>query len=635
MNAEKILNTAFLIRRTEEKLLELFTQGKVHGTIHTCVGQEMVGACLAEHLSASDYVFSNHRGHGHYLAVTGDLPGMLGELLGRGMGVAGGVGGSQHLQKGRFFSNGIQGGIVPLAAGAAWGAKLEGKKSIAVVLVGDGTLGQGAIYETMNLSARWQLPLLIVNEDNGYAQSTSKQETFAGDLRARVQGFGCSYAQGDTWDWPTLHQIFADQIQALRAGGPPCFIAVRTYRLKAHSKGDDLRDPQEVKRYFDLDPLQKLLSAKDAVALHADQKASNEIEKQIQKVLAAPVAQPPALAAYQTPKWFPWKSGPEGLYVEALAEAFQQVLANHPQVLFIGEDVQDPYGGCFKASKGLSSRQAQRVRNTPISEAAISGVGTGVALAGYPCFVEYMFGDFSALAFDQIVNHAAKFDQMYPGVKAQVIFRTPMGGGQGYGPTHSQNLEKHFLGVPGLQVYAMNAMVDPRLFLDDLVKRQSGPVLLIENKKLYLQKTVASIDSMWQVQTQKDSWNVRLKPKAGPAQVNLVGHGAYATILMNAAKTLFVEHEILCSLFIATRLSDFDLREELQEWLGTPVHLLFEEGQGYASFSAEVAAQLAEYGVKARRWFPPARVVPSAPSLESEFRLSEAKVIAECLEVLQ
>lgn len=124
-------------------------------------------------------------------------------------------------------------------------------------------------------------------------------------------------------------------------------------------------------------------------------------------------------------------------------------MAEYPQMLFIGEDIKSPYGGAFKVSKELSDLYGDRVFNTPISEAAIAGVSTGLAMAGYQTFVEIMFGDFSTLAFDQILNHASKFRQMYnQQVTANVVIRTPMGGGRGYGPTHSQTLDSHFLVFP-------------------------------------------------------------------------------------------------------------------------------------------------------------------------------------------
>jgi len=165
------------IRRTEEKLLQLHSQGLLSGTTHTSIGQESIAAGLLSHLGAGDAVFSTHRCHGHFLAFGGDLTAFLAELMGRADGVCGGRGGSQHLHVPGFISSGIQGQMVPVGLGVALAKKLRGEKGIAVVFIGDGTLGQGALYESMNMASLWGVRLLIVLEDNGIAQTTPCSST--------------------------------------------------------------------------------------------------------------------------------------------------------------------------------------------------------------------------------------------------------------------------------------------------------------------------------------------------------------------------------------------------------------------------------------------------------------------------
>src|SRR5919197_3634460 len=150
---------AMLIRSVEERLLTLFAEGKLFGTVHTCIGQEWTGVAVAAALQKGDLLFSNHRGHGHYLAWTDDVEGLIAELMGKQTGMCGGRGGSQHICSQGFFSNGIQGGIVPVAAGLAFAQKLTGMPHITVVCIGDGTLGEGVLYETLNIAAKWELPL--------------------------------------------------------------------------------------------------------------------------------------------------------------------------------------------------------------------------------------------------------------------------------------------------------------------------------------------------------------------------------------------------------------------------------------------------------------------------------------------
>lgn len=173
-------------------------------------------------------------------------------------------------------------------------------------------------------------------------------------------------------------------------------------------------------------------------------------------------------------------------YLQSLQAGLRTLFETDERVYLLGEDVLDPYGGAFKVSQGLSTAFPGRVIATPISEAGIVGVGSGMALRGLRPIVEIMFGDFVTLAADQIINHAAKFRAMYRGqVTVPLVIRTPMGGGRGYGPTHSQNLEKIFLGTPHLRLVAPSHFHDPGTLLQAAVLQDEGPVLFIEHKLLY------------------------------------------------------------------------------------------------------------------------------------------------------
>ena len=161
----------FFIRRFEETLLDLFSLGKLVGTTHTYIGQEANAVGIIDHLDpAVDVVFSNHRCHGHYLAFADDPFGLMCEVMGKGPGVCGGKGGSQHLCRGNFYSNGVLGSIVPVATGIALAEKKKGSGAVSTVFLGDGTLGEGVTYESLNIASLWKLPVLFVVENNHYAQ---------------------------------------------------------------------------------------------------------------------------------------------------------------------------------------------------------------------------------------------------------------------------------------------------------------------------------------------------------------------------------------------------------------------------------------------------------------------------------
>jgi TPP-dependent pyruvate/acetoin dehydrogenase alpha subunit len=244
-----------LIRRFEERLLELFEEGLLNGTTHACIGQEADSVAVMEHLEEDDHVFSNHRCHGHYLARTGDARGLLAEIMGRPDGVCGGIGGSQHLAAPGFKSNGVQGGIVPAAAGIALAHQLSGSDAISVVFIGDGTLGEGLVYETLNLASLWRLPLLIVLEDNGWSQSTPSRVNLAGSMRARFEAFGIAVEEIDSTDIAEISPVAGRAVGRVRDRREPCALIIHTYRLCHHSKNDDNRPREEVEARIALDPL--------------------------------------------------------------------------------------------------------------------------------------------------------------------------------------------------------------------------------------------------------------------------------------------------------------------------------------------------------------------------------------------
>lgn len=252
---ERLYRRMRFIRCFEERLLELFDEGILIGTTHACVGQEADSVAVMEHLRRDDDVFSNHRCHGHYLAHTGDARGLMAEIMGKPEGVCGGIGGSQHLAAPHFKSNGIQGGIVPAAAGIAFAHQLSASESISAVFIGDGTLGEGLVYETMNLASLWSLPLLVVVEDNAWAQSTPASVNLAGDIRARFAAFDLAVQEIDSTDVEEIADAACRAVDLVRTARVPAALIIGTYRLCHHSKNDDNRPQAEVQARWELDPL--------------------------------------------------------------------------------------------------------------------------------------------------------------------------------------------------------------------------------------------------------------------------------------------------------------------------------------------------------------------------------------------
>jgi len=243
------------IRRFEETLLALFEEGVLNGTTHACIGQEADAVAVMEHLTDGDHVFSNHRCHGHYLAQSGDALGLMAEIMGKEAGVCHGMGGSQHICAPGFKSNGVQGGIVPNAAGIALANQLSGTDAVSVVFIGDGTLGEGVVYETLNMAKLWNLPLLVVCEDNRWAQSTPVAANLAGSMSGRFAAFDVPVHEVDSTDVAELSDIAGDAIGRVRAGDGPRVLLVHTYRLCHHSKSDDERPEEEIAAHWLVEPL--------------------------------------------------------------------------------------------------------------------------------------------------------------------------------------------------------------------------------------------------------------------------------------------------------------------------------------------------------------------------------------------
>jgi acetoin:2,6-dichlorophenolindophenol oxidoreductase subunit alpha len=238
------LDTLLMIRQFELLLLELFAAGHVSGTTHTCIGQEYIPVAMAPLLDRA-FVVSNHRCHGHYLAQFGDAEGLLAEILGRSGGVCNGHGGSQHLYREGFCSTGVQGEGVPIALGAAMSMKRTGAGGLAAAYIGDGTWGQGAVYEALNMAQLWQAPLVVLVENNGIAQSTPTDRAMAGRVADRAAAFGLRYARVTQTGPAAIRGQLASQIELTRSGGGPFVAEFITTRVGPHSKGDDTRPPEQ------------------------------------------------------------------------------------------------------------------------------------------------------------------------------------------------------------------------------------------------------------------------------------------------------------------------------------------------------------------------------------------------------
>ena len=635
----KIIKQAMRIRMVEETFLRLFSEGKLNGTVHTCVGQEFSAIAFAGQLKKKDFVFSNHRCHGHYLAFTGDIRGLLAELLGKASGTSGGIGSSQHLCKDNFFSNGIQGGIVPVAAGFALGNKLKGTNAIGIVFIGDGTLGEGALYETMNIIAKWQIPLLIVCENNYYAQSTHQSVNLAGNILDRPAAFGLDIFHGNTWEPARLIAQAAEAIEYVRTEGKPAFFLVDTYRLNAHSKGDDDRDAQEIEAYRNKDYLNRFKVDEPGYFLRYEEMIQEEIGRMldaIQQEQDLPVDQYfSADDKRLEDSWVPLEALPSR-QVELLNGFFADKMKHDERCVFIGEDVLSPYGGAFKVARDLSFLRPDKVFSSPISEAAITGIANGLALNGFKPFVEIMFGDFITLAFDQIVNHASKFYHMFnKQITCPVVIRTPMGGRRGYGPTHSQTLDKFLIGIDNVKTVALNTFINPKLVYEDVYAEQH-PVIVIENKVDYGKKIFQhKLNNFQSVRSTEKFPVVHIRPVISTPSLTIVAYGGMADVIAGIMDDIFVETDFKPELIVPTLISHLPVEFILDSCRKTGRLLVVEEGSATGGIGGELLASIlerADFSLDARRITALPVPIPSVKSLENIVIPGKDRIIQEITE---
>ncbi len=619
---------AFQINRIETALLALFGEGELRGTIHTCLGQELISAIFSQLVSKDDVVFSNHRCHGHYLAKHDSPLELIAEIMGKQRGVVQGRGGSQHLITSQFYANGILGGATALACGRAFALKKKNDPGIAICFIGDGALGEGLVYEAMNLAAKWRLPVLFILENNAIAQTTPQSETLAGSIQGRAEAFGLQYQKADVWNVEDLFEKMQLCFQKARSS-QASFLEVGCYRLAPHSKGDDLRAAEEKAHYRSIDPLETYL----ATVAGEERAHLKALEQSVETDITRARTLPHPVYKDSVPSHLPAFAQGEiqAPLLGRLNSSLHSWLAEDPLHFFIGEDVGDPYGGAFKVSKGLSERYPEQVFNFPTSEAALVGFASGAAMGGVQTMIELMFADFMGLVFDQLYNHATKLKALSQNDSwGNFLLRTPTGGGRGYGPTHSQSPEKYFVGMPGLHVFLLHHRVAIIDFYASLMKTLSAPTIVFEPKALY-DYLPPALPTAWTLTTTQQ--HTTIISSHAEADVTIVAFGAMGVLAEEAMKQLF-EEEVYVDLVLPLVLHQLEVPRIAQSLHRTGRLVIVEEGTSGNGLADGLVARLHPLvSFTARIICSPRDIVPAAATLESQFLPTSEKIFAACCEV--
>jgi 2-oxoisovalerate dehydrogenase E1 component len=400
---------------------------------------------------------------------------------------------------GIFGANGIVAAGLPIAVGAATAAQLRADGSVSVAFFGDGAVAQGAFHEAVNLAAVWHLPTVFFCENNGYAEFSPASAQHAASLEQRAAGYGVGYVAVDGNDVVATAATMRDVVVSIRAGGGPTIVEATTYRWHGHYEGDPerYRSEDEVREWAAKDPLvvheQRLLAAgvpQDTLSSLASA-VSEELADAVEAARA--LAEPPVEALYdfvvrerpalEEPPAVP-DDAPIFRTMDAVHDALEAELESDDRVFVAGIDV-GAGGNVFALTRGLHDRFGDRVRDTPISETAIMGVGVGAAMAGMHPVVELMYLDFVGVCLDQLLNQAAKMPFMTGGAAQMALtVRTQFGAGRSSGSQHSQSLEALLAHIPGLTVVLPSTPADTYGLLRAAIQ-DPNPVVFIENRLLY------------------------------------------------------------------------------------------------------------------------------------------------------
>ncbi len=491
-----------VIRGFETRVSALYRDSEVPGFVHLSIGQEAsaVGACWP--LRSTDVITSTHRGHGHCLAKGLEPLGMFAELMAKDAGTNRGRGGSMHIADptiGIFGANGIVAAGVPIAVGAAAAADFAGDGSLAVAFFGDGAPAQGAFHEAANLAAVWKLPVVFFCENNGYAEFSPSSTQHRATLEQRAAGYGLRYLGVDGNDVVATVEAMAGVVDAVRAGEGPAVVEAFTYRWHGHYEGDPerYRTPEELQEWKQRDPLavhERRLRQAGVPDDELDQlraEVATQLDAAVDEARTLAPPDPETLTEFVVrPRPQPREPAPLAadapVYrtMDAIRSALELELETDDRVFVAGVDV-GVGGNVFGLTRGLHDRFGDRVRDTPISETAVVGLGVGAAMAGMRPVVEVMYLDFLGVCFDQLLNQAAKLPFMTGGAAEMgLTVRTQFGAGRSSGSQHSQSLEALLAHIPGLTVVMPSTPADTYGLLRAAIQ-DPNPVVFIENRLLY------------------------------------------------------------------------------------------------------------------------------------------------------
>ncbi|MEX1661884.1 pyruvate dehydrogenase (acetyl-transferring) E1 component subunit alpha [Thioclava sp. 15-R06ZXC-3] len=601
-----LLHDMIRVRMFEEKCAELYTEEKIRGFLHLYDGEEAIAAGVIPVLGPKDRIVATYREHGHALVRGVAMTRIMAEMFGKADGCSAGRGGSMHLFDAAtnfYGGNAIVGGGLPLAAGLALADRFQGEANVTACFFGEGAVAEGEFHETMNLAELWDLPVLFICENNGYAMGSALARTEAQtDIHQKAESYGIEAHVVDGMDVVAVEAAARKAIARIRETRRPVFLECRTYRFRAHSMFDAqlYREKAEVEEWRKKGPIVRFQGWLVENGLIHESDVS-EIEKAVQAEIAEAVAFAEAgtweplealtdhvLGPQPDPPAPPQPSGKmvEMTYREAVKQAIRDAMIRDDRVFLMGEDV-GAYGGCYAVSKGLMDEFGEdRIRDTPLSESGFTGAGIGAAAAGMRPIVELMTVNFSLLALDQIMNTAATIRHMSGGqFGVPLVIRMATGAGKQLAAQHSHSLEGWYAHIPGLKVLAPATLEDARGMLWTALQ-DPDPVLIFENVMLYNRTDQIDMEA-GPVEISKAA--IRREG----TDISLITYGGSLYKVLAAAEELTdagINAEVI-DLRSLRPLDDATLMASVSK---TRRALIIDEGWRSGSISAEISARIME-----------------------------------------
>ena len=510
-----------LPRMIEEKMLLLLRQGRISKWF-SGIGQEAisVGATLA--MDKEEYILPMHRNLGVFTTREIPLYRLFAQFQGKLSGFTKGrdrsfhFGSHEHHIVGMISHLGPQMGV---ADGIALADKLEKNKKVTLVFCGDGGSSEGDFHEAINVAAVWQLPVIFLIENNGYGLSTPGSEQFRfKSFTDKGPGYGIEAISMDGNNILEVYQTIESVRKKIQENPRPFLIEAMTFRMRGHEEASGTKyvPASLLENWAKKDPVKNFegyLTNKKVLtsSLMAEIKNSLalEIDDNLQKAFDEPLphASDPdeTRDVYFQNDQVPIGPVHDGMskrrYVDAITDALRQSMEKFPDMLLMGQDIAE-YGGVFKVTEGFVDKFGkERVRNTPLCESAIIGVGMGLAVKGRKSVVEMQFADFITSGFTQVINNLAKSHYRW-GQVADVVIRMPTGAGVGAGPFHSQSNEAWFFHTPGLKIFYPSNPYDAKGLLNAAIE-DPNPVLFFEHKGLYRALADEIPDDYYTVETGK------------------------------------------------------------------------------------------------------------------------------------